>query len=312
MCTSFLIHPEELDSIWLEQCKQTHVNHLGLHPVGGKNADETLEKMLALFSTPEYQQLFNQAAQMGIDITCEMHALRYLLPQEQLEKHPDWQRVNQQGERTSDYNFCCSNQDALNYVAQSAVALLHRLPFAPRRVAFWLDDAQDAFCHCEKCAHLSPSDQQLIILNAMLDALRAVHSNILLPYLAYYEALPAPTQIKPHEGIYLEFAPYKRDITRPINDPGCPENEQQHRHLANLLKFFGQAHATVLDYWYDNSLFSGYQKPPKELHVDPRVVKTDIAYYRSLGFQHISSFACYLGADYRALYGLPDLSAFRL
>ena len=312
MCTSLLIHPEELDSVWLDQLKQANVKTLGLHPVGGKNAHETLQNMLERFDSPEYKLLLDQAVRMGIDITCEMHALRYLLPQAQLEMHPHWQRINRQGGRSTDYNFCCSSQEALDYVAQSVVSLLRRLPFTPRRVALWLDDASDAFCHCEKCAHLSPSDQQLIILNAMLDALRAVYPDITLPYLAYYEALPAPTQIKQHEGIYLQFAPYKRDITRPINNPDSPENCRQHQHLSSLLNLFGQKDATVLDYWYDNSLFSGYQKPPKELHVDHRVVEADIAYYRSLGFQRISSFACYLGQDYRMLWGLPDLSAFRV
>ena len=41
------------------------------------------------------------------------------------------------------------------------------------------------------------------------------------------------------------------------------------------------------------------------------VVRADMAFYRRLGFQRVESFACYLGADYRALYGLPDLTSFR-
>ena len=108
METSLLIHPEELDSLWLKQIERAKVKTLGLHPVGGNNAHITLQNMLALFDRPEYKCLLDQAARMNIDITCEMHALRYLLPQEQLEIHPDWQRVNSEGEKTSDYNFCCS------------------------------------------------------------------------------------------------------------------------------------------------------------------------------------------------------------
>lgn len=36
----------------------------------------------------------------------------------------------------------------------------------------------------------------------------------------------------------------------------------------------------------------------------------DIAFYREKGFEYISSFACFLGEDYEALYGAPDIAPF--
>ena len=35
------------------------------------------------------------------------------------------------------------------------------------------------------------------------------------------------------------------------------------------------------------------------------------AYYEKLGFDSITAFACYLGKDYRALYGCPELSGYK-
>ena len=309
METCLLIHPEELDLCWIEQLCQAGVTTLGLHPVGGKHADVSLRGMLGLFEEPAFQALLRKAEDRGLQITCEMHAMRYLLPEDTLRKHPQWMRVNRAGNRTTESNFCCSNPDALALAAENAARLYRRLPGRPRRVAFWLDDAKDAFCHCEKCACLSPSDQQMIILNAMLAGIRSVRRDAVLAYLAYYETLPAPEQTQPQEGIYLEYAPYLRSMDRPIFDEA---NAACNRSLPGLLQFFGTKDATVLDYWYDNSWFSNYQKPPRELRVDNAVVRADMAYYRSLGFENISCFACYLGQDYRALYGLPDLSAFRL
>lgn len=312
MYTSLLIHPEELDQIWLDELDKLGVKTLGLHPVGGVHADDTLKNMLFLFKQPEYQEKLNKAKDMGINIACEMHTLRHLLSSKEIEEHPEWQRVNKEGQRSTDYNFCCSNPEALQHVVKNAIELFKSLPGNPQRASFWLDDAPDAFCHCEKCAHLSPSDQQLIILNAIVDGLRTVRPDAMVPYLAYFEALPAPTQVKPHEGIYLQYAPYLRDITKPINDAENQHNGEYIAHISNLLSLFGTKESTVLEYWYDNSLFSKYTKPPKELHVDNDVVRTDIAYYRALGFENISSFACYLGQDYRELFGMPDLSAFHL
>ena len=43
---------------------------------------------------------------------------------------------------------------------------------------------------------------------------------------------------------------------------------------------------------------------------DAEVLRKDIAYYTSLGFEDVSSFACFLGYDCEELYGEPDISAF--
>ncbi|MBR3504851.1 MAG: DUF4838 domain-containing protein [Clostridia bacterium] len=309
--TSLLIHPEELDKTWLDQLGALRVGALGLHPVGGKRADETLAAMLDRFETPEYRALLEDAESRGIEVTCEMHALRYLLPEDALAAHPAWQRVNMAGQRTPDFNLCPSCGEALDFLSERAAALYARLPGRPRRAALWLDDSRDAFCHCEKCRGISPSDQQMIVLHALLRGIRSVQADARLAYLAYFETLPAPTRRDLKDGLYLEFAPYQRDLTRPLEDAACEANRRETAPLPALLDFFGTEDATALDYWFDNSLLSRYTKPPRKLEPHPDVVRADMAFYRRLGFQRVESFACYLGADYRALYGLPDLTSFR-
>ena len=66
----------------------------------------------------------------------------------------------------------------------------------------------------------------------------------------------------------------------------------------------------MLDYWLDNSLYSGWKKPPKEFREDRDVIAADFKYYRALGIHDLATFACYLGEDYIELYGEPDISAF--
>jgi hypothetical protein len=60
----------------------------------------------------------------------------------------------------------------------------------------------------------------------------------------------------------------------------------------------------------DNSLFSGWKRPPKEFHLNPVTCAADVAQYRKLGFDSITSFGCFLGEDYRDLYGDADLSEY--
>ena len=78
-----------------------------------------------------------------------------------------------------------------------------------------------------------------------------------------------------------------------------------------LIRFFGREDAQVLEYWYDNSMYSNWTKPPKRFTPDEDTVFRDIAFYRQKGFVSIASFGCFLGPDYEELYGEPDLTAFQ-
>ncbi|MBR6498527.1 MAG: hypothetical protein IKT23_02425, partial [Clostridia bacterium] len=55
----------------------------------------------------------------------------------------------------------------------------------------------------------------------------------------------------------------------------------------------------------DNSRFSNWTRPPKQLVFCPEVMEKDVEYYLSMGFADLTSFACFLGPDYIQMYGLP-------
>ncbi len=80
--------------------------------------------------------------------------------------------------------------------------------------------------------------------------------------------------------------------------------------LKPLIELFGSTDAKILEYWYDNSLFSGWKKPPKKFVLREEAMISDIQDFFKLGFNNISTFACFLGEDYAALYGEPDFTRF--
>lgn len=301
---SLLIHPHELSSRWISRMKENGIPILALHPVGGRSAERSFNELLQLLETKEFRALIDEANDAGLRVEYEMHALRALLPEIEFSFHPEWFRMNKDGERVTDYNLCPSNPEAMDYLAERAAVAVRRLYRSTDRYFLWTDDAKDSFCHCKECSSFSPSDQQMKILNHILRRLRRDNPEASLAYLAYYDSLTPPEKILPDEGIFLEFAPYERDFHRPLCESVDREN------LEKLLAVFGRRGAKALDYWYDNSCFSNYKKPPKELRADAAVIAADFEYYKSLGFEDISSFACYLGADYEELYGCPDISAF--
>ena len=66
----------------------------------------------------------------------------------------------------------------------------------------------------------------------------------------------------------------------------------------------------MLEYWYDNSLFSKWKKPPRKFVLDEAAMLSDIAEYKKAGFDSIATFACFLGEDYEMLHGNIDVIPF--
>ncbi len=305
-----LVHPEELDDQWLDSIEKADINVLGLHPVGGYRAAQTLADAVELHKTPEFQRLLKRAKEMGLTIEYEAHALRYLMPKELLSEHPDWFRMNENGERVADFNYCPSNEEANEYLSQRTAELCEALDTGSDRYFWWADDVEVSGCHCEKCKGLSVSDQLMKITNALNRGVRKYKKEGTTAFLAYHDALTPPTQVMPDEGVFLEYAPIGRDSHRPMNDAACVENAEQGRALRELIEFFGKDRSQVLEYWMDNSRFSNWTKPPKAMPLDEAVMKEDVKFYRELGFESITSFGCYLGADYRELHGQPPVQEY--
>lgn len=304
-----VIHPYELDEKWLNTMAELNLNVLGLHPVGGAKANETLDALLQ--SREKLQPLLERAKQLGITVEYEMHSLSWLLPRTLYERHPDWFRMDDKGQRIPDFNICASNEAALEYLTDRAQELASLLPTEDHLYYFWIDDVSGYRCHCPKCAKLTASDQQLILVNAIQKGVRKSDPLGKTAYLAYLDAIKTPQNVKPEKGIFLEFAPIRRKTDIPINSPDCSENQMEIADLEKLLAFFGKEDAKVLDYWTDNSLFSRWTYPPQPFTLNSEVMRQDVQYYEKLGFDSITAFACYLGEDYRKLYSCPDLSGYK-
>jgi hypothetical protein len=221
------------------------------------------------------------------------------MPRELFDMHPEYFRMNEEGVRTNDMNFCVSNEEAMKIVVRRAHELADSLYKSTHNFYFWLDDKKDSHCHCPKCSQFSASDQQMIVMNEILKELQNEFPDARLAYLAYFNTSLPPKKIRPSKGIFLEYAPMERDMSKPSSEVSDDEKALQ----SELLRTFGKTGSKVLEYWYDNSMFSNWTKPPKKFVPDYSLISQSVRYYKKTGFEHISSFACYLGEDYEELYG---------
>lgn len=305
MRSSMIIHPQELSKSWIDQLADAGIDTLGIHSVGGAPAPRFVSELLQQMQTPQYRNLIDYAHARGLTVEYELHAAGYLLPRSLFDTHPEYFRVNAKGERSADCNFCVSNPEALQLFAQNAARLAASLYGSSHDFYFWMDDGYDLSCHCEQCRTLSASDQQLIAVNAMLQEIQKIYPDARMAYLAYVDAIRVPTRVAAAKGVFLEYAPFEKYTAKGEDAPQRIAQEQAM--LAPLMAFFGDQPAKVLEYWYDNSLFSGWKKPPKRFTLDEAGMQRDIADYRRHGFEAIATFACFLGEDYRALYGDADV-----
>ena len=308
MESQILIHPDELTENWIKRAKENSIDVIGIHPVGGYRASESLSELVELMEDNNFTNLIDEAIEQGIKIEYEMHAASYLLPRDLFLSNPEYFRMDENGNRTNDKNMCVSNQKALTYVAKNAALLSSKLYKSTDRYYFWMDDVKDKRCMCDKCRHLSMSDQQMIYVNNMLKEIQMTNPKAKMVYLAYFDCIEPPKWIKPIKGVFFEYAPMEKYTlsNEEYSKLGIDESEN----LKNLFKTFSYADSKVLEYWLDNSMYSDWKKPEKKFIQDKRRIEEDIKRYLDYGFEYISSFACYLGPEYEKLYGQPDISAF--
>ena len=161
-----------------------------------------------------------------------------------------------------DANGCPSSEGALEEVYKNALQLGRSYAPTNHRYYFWLDDGGD-ICYCPLCKDKSASDQALMFENKIIQALKELDPDAELAHLAYNNTTDAPKVVTPAEDIFLEFAPFHRTWLHPLSATWAEGNDgwthaKYLKALQENLKVFPKETAQVLEYWMDDSLFSGW------------------------------------------------------
>lgn len=281
---------------WPEQAAASGLTTLGIHPFPENALYETVEYLESDLG----QNFLKRCSELGLDVEYEIHALEHLLPRDLYDTNPKMFRMNEEGERVREINFCPSNANALEIISENTVKLCRRLRPTSGRYFLWSSDNY-GWCRCAKCRDLTNSDQSLTTENTVLKAIHTIDPSASLAHLAYASTVNPPQNIKPDRGIFLEFAPIHRNHATPFKEQTeCEENMEN---LIANLKVFGADTAQILEYWMDVSLFSDWKRPAKPIIWSDEVFKADLQTYAELGIKHITSFACFLDKEYVQAYG---------
>lgn len=256
----------------------------------------------------------NECKSHGLHVEHELHAMKDLLPRELFEKDRSMFRMNELGERVADYNCCVHSDRAIQVICENAVQYAATLKPTTGRYFYWLDD-NSPVCACPQCREYSPSEQALIVENAMVKALKKIDCGATLAHLAYLATMPPPLKVKPETDLFLEFAPIRRSFNSPLRDRKAKGNNPRlgvvpHGKILDYLdanlEVFPRQTAQVLEYWIDVSMFSKWKRPSVKLPWHPEILKADIATYSKRGIRHITCFANFVDRDYIVRFGHPD------
>ena len=284
---------------WPERAAAAGLNTLGLH------AARRLDVLVKFVRSDDGQRFLAACRRLGLNVEYELHAMGDLLSREYLHKDQTLFRMNKDGQRDPEFNCCPSHPGALEIIAESALEFSRLLRPTTHRYFYWPDDGRE-WCHCDKCRGLSASEQALLVENHLLRALRRHHDpEAAVCHIAYGPTLTPPQQVKPEPGIFLEFAPITRSYDRPFAEQTATTLVDRLEVFEANLAVFPRDTAQVLEYWLDNSRFSGWRRPAKKLPWNNAVFRADVATYAQRGIRHVTSFACYIDAEYVKLHGEP-------
>ncbi len=295
--------PEDLTlKDWPVRAKRAGLSTIGIHHQNSPRA------VVRWVKSDSGQRFLEQCRELGLHVEYELHAMKELLPRNLFEKNAELFRMNEKGERTPDANCCVQSERVLEIIAENAVAIAHDLRPTTGRYFYWGDDGQP-WCLCPTCRGLLPSEQALVIENRLCQALRKPDPKAHVAHLAYSNTLAPPKQIKPAEGIFLEYAPISRRYDVAYERQQGPKDRDGLPALDANLVVFPRHTAQVLEYWLDVSRFSGWRRPGVKLPWNKEVFLADLETYRKRGIRHITSFAVWIDAEYQQRFGNLDFIA---
>lgn len=292
-----VVYPSDLTSVgckkWVKMAYDSGLNVIALH---SDTRLETLPKLRSFLESEQGKVFLAECKKYNIDVEYEQHILMELLPRNLFKEHPEFFRVDKDGNRNNDYNMCFTSKKAMEIVKKSAVEMARWIKPTSHRYFFWTDDVQ-LYCNCSECKKYNPSEQVLLYENAVLEALKKYDAEATVAHLAYVKTVVPPKKVKPLPGIFLEFAPIQRDYSKPLD-------QELETHLKNNLKIFPPETAQILEYWLDVSMFSGWKRDKLvKIACSKEQCQRDIVLYSEMGIKSITTFAAWINGDYMQKFG---------
>lgn len=221
------------------------------------------------------------ARAFGMTLELGGHGLPALLPRTDFAAHPERFPVRA-GMRDARFNLNALDGGALETIKANARAWFAANPgFDVYHL--WPDDLPDGgWCEAAAAAGHSASDQAMLAVNAVAEALAEAEPDAQIAFLSYHDT-EAPPRVAPAANVCLTFAPRLRCYAKAID----ADHEVNAKYPAlwhdSAALFPGRAR--VFEYWLDAILFKIVAPPMVE------VIRRDLAFYAANGADCVGALA---------------------
>ncbi len=228
-------------------------------------------------SLADIPELQDDLARYGIDcIYGTGHNIPRLLPRELFATHPDYFRIDDNGQRQPNGNLCVSNSDAVAVVVANAVDEVRRSQPLEVYSVQGEDVLGGSWCACRECRWLSGLQQNLLLCRAVEEGLKAAGLGATRVALAAYQSTIEPAFDEPEcpESLFVHFAPRERSYAAGLRSE---PNRECLRCLDGWAARLDDGSLAVIEYYADAVRFLSLPVPLT------RVIAADLQTYRDAG-----------------------------
>ena len=148
---------------WPVRAKNAGLTTIATHFITNPRFEHhKMDHLIDFLKSESGQRFREECAKLGIEVEHETHAMSDLLPRSLFKKDRSMFRMDEDGERTPESNFCGHSAAAIEIICENAVTYAEALKSTTGRYFFWIDDARP-MCSCPKCGAYADSDQALIL-----------------------------------------------------------------------------------------------------------------------------------------------------
>lgn len=184
-----------------------------------------------------------------------VHTEGQLLPPEKYFKdHPDYFALDADGKRYT-AQLCPTHPEVIKLVTAAVLEALKTQPDAEIVSVSKNDSAGDQVCHCERCRAVREAEGseigcQLVLVNAVAEAVEKQYPHVLIDTLAYIDTLQPPKTMRPRPNVAIRLCNNAISVFTPASE--CPFAETIAKWAAIHDRFY---------FWDYNTNFHRYLAP---------------------------------------------------
>jgi hypothetical protein len=188
-----------------------------------------------------------------------------LPPGTYFESHPDYFALNAGGQRYAN-QVCATHPEVARIVTETVLQAIKNSPHTEIISVSKNDNAGDQICHCERCTKLRADEGgsdvacQLVLVNAVAEAVEKEHSRVVIDTLAYLETLQPPKTMRPRKNVAIRLC---NDVVGAWSRPFTPAEQCA---VAKAITAWSQIHDRI-HIWDYTVNFSHYLAPMPNIDV---------------------------------------------